>query len=70
MVPRREVTVDISWYCDPLDDRVTILFAAYKGRLFRVAVPRDTERIQFAIEAMTSHVRRLQAAELRQAYNH
>lgn len=60
----------VSWYCVPLDDSDTILFAAYKGRLFRVAVRRDTERIQYAIETMTSHVRRLQAAELRQAYNH
>lgn len=60
----------VSWYCDPLDARATVLYAAYKGRLFRVVVPRDTERIQFAIESMTSLVRRLQAAELRQAYNH
>ena len=62
--------MNVSWYCDPLDDTSTILFAAYKGRLFRVGVTRDPERIQFAIEAMTSHVRRLKAAELRQAYNH
>lgn len=65
------MTVPVGWYCEPLDDGVTLLYATYKGRLFRIAVPRkDPERIQFAIEAMTSHVRRLQAAELRQAYNH
>lgn len=70
MVQRRKVSMEVSWYCVPLDDKVSLMYATYKGRLFRVAVPRVPERILFAIEAMTSHVRRLQAAELRQAYNH
>lgn len=58
------------WNCEPNDDHTTMVYMAYNGRRFRVLIPAEPYALYLAVSGLIGIFRRLQAADLRAAYNH